>query len=126
MSNEKILIKEINNITKLNGLEYLPKYALIELRNLLKTWSFQLISDKETIKSQSKEIEELKKDKLFYSKQWEKQSKQNTQLKQKLKESEDRNKELVLGIRNMMSDKCWDVDKQAKQLLEKYKQPIKQ
>lgn len=103
MSNEKILIKEINNITKLNGLEYLPKYALIELRNLLKTWSFQLISDKETIKSQSKEIEELKKDKLFYSEQWEKQSKQNTQLKQKLKESDGRLKEELQDIIDWMN-----------------------
>lgn len=51
---------------------------------------------------------------------------ENTQLKQKLKESEDRNKELVLVIRNMMRYKSWDVDNQAKQLIEKYKQPIKQ
>ena len=64
-----------------------------------------------TIESKDKRIEKLKKDKQFFSEQWEKQSKENTELKECIKEA--------CNLLNKCNSNDANIDR-AMELLNKY------
>ena len=59
----------------------------------------QLNEEEEKIIAQQQEIEQLKEDKLFYSNQWEKVSKENTKLKEEIEQFNEDNTILSGEIR---------------------------